>query len=118
MRSHQLKKLHKLCDRIEALRPAGATGSQGVSPAELLASKWRDALASNLMGARVDEAAERRSAADEVRRAKQDLRRLGRVSGDEGRTLVARFHEACDQVLRWAEPRKPERVSSPTTSSV
>ena len=116
--ARQLKKLHKLCDRIEALRPAGATGSQGVSPAELLASKWRDALASNLMGARVDEAAERRSAADEVRRAKQDLRRLGRVSGDEGRTLVARFHEACDQVLRWAEPRKPERVSSPTTSSV
>ena len=84
-----------------------------VSPAELLASKWRDAMASNLMGARVDEAAERRSAASEVRRAQQDLRRLGNVTGDQGQQLTKRFHAACERVLRWAEPKKPKPKPTP-----
>ena len=109
----RLKRLEKLCERIDALVPADAGGSQRVSPAELLASKWRDALASNLMGARVDEAAERRSAASEVRRAQQDLRRLGNVTGDQGQQLTKRFHAACERVLRWAEPKKPKPKSTP-----
>ena len=111
----RLKRLGKLCERIDALGPTAAGGSPPASPAELLASKWRDALASNLMGARVDEAAERRSAASEVRRAQQDLRRLGNVVGDEGQQLIKRFHATCARVLRWAEPKKP--ASKPTPRS-
>ena len=109
----RLKRLEKLCERIDALGPAEAGGSQPASPAELLASKWRDALASNLMGARVDEAAERRSAASEVRRAQQDLRRLGNVTGDEGQQLIKRFHATSARVLRWAEPKKPTPKPTP-----
>ena len=112
--ARQLKRLEGLCERIEALGPAYAGASQGVTPAEVLASKWRDALASNLMGARVDEAAEKRSAADEVRRAKQDVRRLGKVTGDDARQLTERLHAACDKVLRWAEPKKPKPGLPPT----
>jgi hypothetical protein len=104
----RVKRLEKLCERIEALVPADADGSHRESPAELLASKWRDALASNLMGARADEGAERRSAANEVRRAKEDVRRLGNLPGDQGRQLTNRFHVACERVLRWAEPKKPK----------
>ena len=111
-----LKRLEKLCERIEALKPSDGGALQNASPAEILAAKWRDALASNTMGARVDEATERRSAADEVRRAKQDVRRLGKVAGDEGRRLTDRFHAACSQVLKWAEPRQP-RPAAPKKSA-
>ena len=113
--ARQLKRVAKLCERVEALLPADAATS-AASPVEILATKWRDALASNLMGARVDEAAQRRAAVDEVRRAKHDLRRLGHVGGDEGRRLTERFHTACDRVIQWADPAKPKR-SKPAKST-
>ena len=96
--ARKLKRLEGLCERVEALKPTETLGQEGASPAEILATKWRDALASNLMGARVDEAAERRSALDQVKLAKADCRRLGSIAGDEGRELLARFHAACDRV--------------------
>ncbi len=108
--ARQRKRLEELCKRIEAVKPSTDLAEKGASPAEILASKWRDALASNLMGARVNEAAERRAAVDEVKRAKQDYRRIGKVSGEKGQRLVERFHAACDQVLKWAAPEKPNKA--------
>jgi len=96
--ARKLKRLENLCERVEALLPIEALGQEGASPAEILATKWRDALASNLMGARVDEAAERRSALEEVKQARADCRRLGDIAGDDGRQLLKRFHSACDRV--------------------
>ena len=107
--ARKLKRLEKLCERVEALRPTEALGQEGASPAEILATKWRDALASNLMGARVDEAAERRSALEEVKRAKADCRRLGSIPGDKGGQLLTRFHSACDKVQSWASPGTQQR---------
>jgi hypothetical protein len=98
----KLKRLEKLCERVEALQPMKALGPEGASPAEILATKWRDALASNLMGLRVDEGAERRSALEEVKLAKVAFGRIGDISGDAGRQLVTRFHSACDRVQSWA----------------
>ena len=114
--ARKLKRLEKLCERVEALQPTEALGQAGASPAEILATKWRDALASNLMGARVDEAAERRSALEEVKRARADCRRLGNIPGDKGRQLLTRFHSAYDRVQSWASPGTPQRSSrdSPT----
>ena len=112
--ARKLKRLEKLCERVEALKPTDALGQEGASPAEILATKWRDALASNLMGARVDEAAERRSALEEVKRARADCRRLGDIFGDEGRQLLTRFHSACDKVQRWASPARPQRRDATT----
>ena len=97
-----LKRLQKLCERIESLEPTTAQAETAISPSEILASKWRDALASNLMGARANDDAKKRSAADEVRRARQDFARIGPVSGDTGRALTRRFDDACDFVMRWA----------------
>ena len=114
--ARKLKRLKKLCERVEALVPAEALGQEGASPAEILATKWRDALASNLMGARVDEAAERRSALEEVKRAKADCRRLGEVVGEEGRRMLTRFHSACASVQSWASPGSPQRLSRDATS--
>ena len=114
--ARKLKRLEKLCERVEAIKPTESMGQEGASPAEILASKWRDALASNLMGSRVDEAAERRSAVEEVKRAKADYRRIGSMTGDEGRELLARFHAACDRVEAWASPGGHRRSGrEPTT---
>ena len=114
--ARKLKRLEKLCERVEALQPTGALGQEGASPAEILATKWRDALASNLMGARVDEAAERRSALEEVKRARADCRRLGNSpTGDTGRQLLTRFHSACDRVQSWASPGAPQRSRRDST---
>ena len=109
--ARKLKRLEKLYERVEALQPTEALGQEGASPAEILATKWRDALASNLMGARVDEAAERRSALEEVKRARTDCRLLGNIPGDKGRELLTRFHSACDRVQSWASPGTPQRSS-------
>lgn len=102
----KLTRLVKLCERVEALKPQDASVSDVASPAEILATKWRDALASNLMGAPVDAMTERRSALEEVKRAKIDCRRLGTVSGDQAEKLLDRFHSACNEVLKWAESKK------------
>tara|TARA_B100001123_G_scaffold106442_1_gene123792 strand:+ start:3705 stop:6602 length:2898 start_codon:yes stop_codon:yes gene_type:complete len=102
----KLTRLVKLCERVEALKPQDSSASDVASPAEILATKWRDALASNLMGAPVDAMTERQSAREEVKHAKMDCRRLGTVPGDQGKKLLGRFHAACDEVLEWAESKK------------
>ena len=114
--ARKLKRLEKLCERVEALLPTEALGQEGASPAEILATKWRDALASNLMGARVDEAAERRSALEEVKRARADCRRLGDIAGDDGRQLQRRFDSACDRVQGWASQGRPQRPRKESTT--
>ena len=109
------KRLEKLCERVEGLKSTGTLGQVGASPTEILATKWREALASNLMGARVDAAAERRAALEDVRRAQAECHRLGNLVGDEGRELLSRFHTACAQVLSWAEPKKKPRSARPAS---
>lgn len=102
--ARRLRRLEALCERAEALatqletRKAEATAS----PAEILATKWRDALARNTMGAHEDEAASRRSAREGIRKMQTEQRRLGAVAGPEASTLLARFQHACDRVLAAA----------------
>ena len=78
----KLTRLVKLCERVEALKPQDASVADASSPADILAAKWKDALASNLMGAPVDAITERRSALEQVNRAKMECRQLGTVPGD------------------------------------
>lgn len=95
--ARKIKQLRTLCERAEALVPTEVLDETGVSPAEILAKKWRDQLASNTMGARVDEEAVRRATGDEVKRLQAERRRLGQVTGIEASTLHARFQRACDR---------------------
>lgn len=98
--ARKLKQLRTLCERAEALVPTEVLDETGVSPAEILAKKWRDQLASNTMGARVDEEAVRRATGDEVKRLQVERRRLGQVTGIEASTLHARFQRACDRAFQ------------------
>ena len=110
------QRLEKLCERIEGIKATAPPEQMGASPSEVLAAKWREALANNLMGARVDAAAERRAALDEIRRAQVECRRLGNLVADEDHQVLERFHTACGQVLAWADP-KNSRHSQPKSGS-
>ena len=96
----RLKQFERLCKRAEALVSTAPRGEAGVSPAELLARKWRAQLAANTMGARVDEQAKRRAAREDVKRLQVERRRLGTLTGSEADALQARFQRACDRVFR------------------
>ena len=98
--AQRLKRFERLCKRAEALVATAPSGAAGVSPAELLARKWRAQLAANTMGARVDEEAKRRAAREDVKRLQVERRRLGTLTGSEADALQARFQRACDRVFR------------------
>ena len=96
--SRRLKRLEDLCRQVETI--ADGQSPPEASPAEILAARWRDALASNLMGARVDEASRRRSALDQVKRLQAERRRLGPLAGADAEALLSRFQRACDRAAR------------------
>lgn len=98
--AQRLKQFERLCKRVEALVPSESRGEAAVSPAELLARKWRTQLAANTMGVRVDEHAKRRAAREDVKRLQADRRRLGTLTGSGADALQARFQRACDRVFR------------------
>ena len=117
--ARQLRRLEELCERVEAIIDREIVDDRNDSPAEILAAKWRDALANNLMGVRVNEVAKRRATVDEVKRLQIERRHLGRLLGKEEQRLAARFQRACDRLVEQVQPR-PERPSEsvrPTRSA-
>ncbi len=112
-----LATLARLCERLEALLGAAAPGvADARSPAEVLAERLREALASNTMGARVDPEAQRRADMEEVKRLQAERRAIGVVPGETGRALSNRFHAACDRFFQQ-QPPAPERPPRPTGES-
>ena len=101
----KLERLEKLCTRAEILVPSTDLDEAGTSPVEILAKKWREQLANNTMGVRVDEAATRRAAIDEVKRLQAEHRRLGDLSGERARQLSTRFQRACERVFQQGRAR-------------
>lgn len=95
-----LKRLEKLCQRVEDLAPAKSLDESAASPVEILAAKWTETMANNTMGVRVDETALRRTAMEEVKQIRLERRRLGEMTGDEGRRLDERFQRACGRVFQ------------------
>ena len=102
--ARQLHQLQRLCERAEALVADEPEGGGAASPAELLARRWREQLASNTMGIRADEGVRRRAAIEEIKRLQLERRRLGSVPGDAARQLGARFQRACDRALERSRP--------------
>lgn len=108
--SRRLKRLEDLCRQVETI--ADGQSPPEASPAEILAARWRDALASNLMGARVDEASRRRSALDQVKRLEAERRRLGPLAGAAAEALLSRFQRACDRAVRAGRGGRADRAAS------
>jgi hypothetical protein len=91
-------RMQKLIAKVEKLLPAeSAEPAKDLSPAELLARQWREALAANTMGAgaaRQAEDARQRAAEQEVRSAQAAWNRLGPLAAEERKPLQDRFDRA------------------------
>jgi hypothetical protein len=94
------KRMEKLLAKVESLsRGSAAEAPAPVSPAELLAQRWRERLAANTMagGQAVAHAEENRwrEAEQEVRSAQSQWTRLGPLPADVAGPLNERFQRAC-----------------------
>ncbi len=91
--------MEKLLARVEELSSAqGGSHAPAASPAELLAQRWRERLASNTMTGGQSKQAEEtkwREAEQEVRSAQQQWMRLGPVPASVAGPLNERFQRAC-----------------------
>ncbi|HUQ88154.1 MAG TPA: DUF349 domain-containing protein [Vicinamibacterales bacterium] len=100
-------KMEKLVAKVEKLLPTESTEpAKNLSPAELLARQWREALAANTMGAgasRQAEDARQRAAEQEVRSAQAAWARLGPLAPDQRKPLQDRFDRA---VRKFSEMRR------------
>ena len=104
-------KMEKLIAKIEKQLPTeSAEPVKNLSPAELLARQWREALAANTMGAgaaRQAEDARQRAAEQEVRSAQAAWARLGPLAPEERKPLQERFDRA---VRKFSEMRRRSTV--------
>ena len=100
-------KMEKLIAKVEKLLPTeSAEPAKNLSPAELLARQWREALAANTMGAgaaRQAEDARQRANEQEVRSAQAAWARMGPMAPDERKPLQDRFDRA---VRKFSEMRR------------
>jgi hypothetical protein len=93
------RKMEKLVAKVESLMPADTKEpTTNLSPAEVLARQWREALAANTMGAaaaRQAEEARHRATEQEVRSAQAAWQRLGPLDPAARKPLQERFDRAC-----------------------
>ena len=99
--------MEKLIAKVEKQLPTESVEpAKNLSPAELLARQWREALAANTMGAgasRQAEDARQRAAEQEVRSAQSAWARLGPLAPEQRKPLQERFDRA---VRKFSEMRR------------
>jgi len=100
------QRLEHLCALVEGLAGEDRTSEQ-LSPAAILATQWREALAANTIGGRADDEAKWRNAAEEIRKAQASWRRIGPLPDATSRELNDRFQRACNRFFRLRERRNP-----------
>ena len=110
-----LKKMDKLCAKVEAAHAAAAPEGQAAAVADL-ATRLRDALASNTIGGRDAALGKWREATTEVEAAEAAWLRLGPARGRVGEELRARFERARAAFLppgrRSPSPRPPSDATA------
>ena len=92
------RRMEKLVARVEELTPDSARSQAQLSPAELLAQRWRERLATNTMtgGKSADTDESRwRAAEQEVRNAQAQWARFGPLPAEVAAPLNERFQRAC-----------------------
>ena len=106
------QRMEKLVTRVETL-VTDAEPKQD-SPQDL-ASRLREALASNTIGGRAGDESKWRALAEDVRQAQASFARLVPVPGETGRQLADRFHKACNRFFDQYRRKVPqaERSSAP-----
>ena len=100
------KKLEQLCAQVESYVSAEDPALANASPAEILAMQWREALAANTIGGRVDDEAKWRNAAEEIRKAQSAWKRVGPVPDPAAGELHDRFQRACNRFFKQRDQRR------------
>jgi hypothetical protein len=104
------KRMEQLCHIVESVAGEEKSSAE-MSPAAILATQLREALAANTIGGRVDDEARWRNGAEEVRKAQAAWRRLGPVPEAVAREFEDRFQRACNRFFRQRDLRR--RPSAP-----
>jgi hypothetical protein len=99
------QRMEKLVTRVENL--VADADPRTDSPQDL-ASRLREALASNTIGGRGGDEAKWRTMAEEVRQSQSSFARLVPVPGDAGRQLNERFHKACNRFFDQYRRKVPQ----------
>jgi hypothetical protein len=101
------RRLEDLCVRAEKLAgPSPAKREAAVSPASILATQLREALAANTIGGRADDEGKWRSAEQEVRQLQSQWTHVGFVPEPAFRELTSRFQRACQRFFDQRDQRR------------
>jgi hypothetical protein len=105
------RRLEELVGRAERLAGPVPASREAVSPAALLATQLREALAANTIGGRVDDDSKWRSAEHELRQLQSAWTEIGFVPDAELRPLATRFQRASQRFYDQREHRRRQLTS-------
>jgi hypothetical protein len=101
-----VRRLQELCDRAERLAGPAAVPREAVSPASILATQLREALAANTIGGRPDDENRGRAADQEMRQLQAAWTQVGFVPESQARPLASRFQRASQRFFDQREQRR------------
>jgi hypothetical protein len=101
-----VRRLQELCDRAERLAGPAAAPREAVSPASILATQLREALAANTIGGRPDDENRGRAADQEMRQLQTAWTQVGFVPDVQARALTSRFQRASQRFFEQREQRR------------
>ena len=102
-----VQRLETLCSRAEQLARADTESAPAASPAAILASQLREALAANTIGGKGDAESRRGRTEQEARQLQSAWESVGFVPEAVGRRLAERFRKALRRTMEQGERRVP-----------
>ena len=101
-----VRRLQDLVARAESLAGPEPARRDAVSPASILATQLREALAANTIGGRADDESKVRAAEQEIRQLQAAWTHVGFVPDRQVRPLAMRFQRACQRFFDQREQRR------------
>ena len=101
-----LRRLQELVARAEQLAGPEPARRDAASPAAILATQLREALAANTIGGRADDESKARAAEQEIRQLQTAWSQVGFVPDAQARPLALRFQRACQRFFDHREQRR------------
>jgi hypothetical protein len=111
--SANLRRLQELVSRAEKLAGPEPSRRDAVSPAAILATQLREALAANTIGGRADDESKVRAAEQEIRHLQTSWAQVGFVPEAQARPLALRFQRACQRFFDQREQRRRALAGRP-----
>jgi hypothetical protein len=100
------RRLEDLCSRAEKLAGPAPARREATTPASILATQLREALAANTIGGRVDDEARWRAAEQEMRQLQSAWTHVGYVPEPAFRDLTLRFQRASQRFFDQRDQRR------------